>query len=127
MAGRSANDAWKRPFMPDKVGLQGKLSQIFCSVGFIVIVAFLARMAVLYYYFHFFVQLVARDNLPFGTLAGGYEAGAVAASIAQGRGFSSPLKGLRTGPTAWFNPLYPYRLAGIFKVLRVFHHTTNNI
>src|SRR5437879_12565780 len=119
----SVNDALKRSFMRDKVGLQGKLSQIFCSVGFIVIVAFLARMAVLYYYFHFFVQLVARDNLPFGTLAGGYEAGAVAASIAQGRGFSSPLKVLRTGPTAWFTTIYPYLLAGIFKVFVVYSYT----
>ena len=111
--------------MRDKVGLPGKRSQIFCSVGFIVIVAFVARMAFLYYYFHFIVQWVVRDNLPFGTLAGGYEAGAVAAAIAQGRGFSSPLKVLQTGPTAWFTPIYPYLLAGIFKVFGVYSYTSN--
>src|SRR3989475_11788450 len=103
----SVNDAWKRSFMRDKVGLQGKLSQIFCSVGFIVIVAFLARMAVLYYYFHFFVQLVARDNLPFGTLAGGYEAGAVAGSISPRRGVCSPLEMVPAGPTGWVTPSLP--------------------
>jgi hypothetical protein len=49
----------------------------------------------------------------------GYETGQIAASIADGHGFSSPLFG-NTGPTAWMTPVYPYILAGVFKVFGVF-------
>lgn len=45
----------------------------------------------------------------------GYEAGKIASSIVQGRGFSSPLFE-DTGPTAWMTPLYPYLVAGVFKI-----------
>lgn len=48
----------------------------------------------------------------------GYEEGRVSRSIAEGRGFSSPLFA-DTGPTAWMTPVYPYFLAGIFKVFGV--------
>jgi 4-amino-4-deoxy-L-arabinose transferase-like glycosyltransferase len=55
-----------------------------------------------------------RDHWPFG-----YEAGRIARSIVQGRGFSSPLFA-ETGPTAWMPPVFPYILAGIFKVAGVY-------
>jgi 4-amino-4-deoxy-L-arabinose transferase-like glycosyltransferase len=55
-----------------------------------------------------------RDHWRFG-----YEAGRVARSIAQGHGFGSPLYEV-TGPTAWFTPLFPYLLAGVFKVFGVY-------
>ena len=45
----------------------------------------------------------------------GYEAGKIAYSIVQGRGFCSPLFE-ETGPTAWMTPVYPYLVAGVFKV-----------
>ena len=45
----------------------------------------------------------------------GYEQGRIARSIAAGEGFSSPLFG-RTGPTAWTTPVYPYLLAGVFRL-----------
>ena len=45
----------------------------------------------------------------------GYEAGKIAYSIVQGRGFGSPLFE-ETGPTAWMTPVYPYLVAGVFKV-----------
>jgi Dolichyl-phosphate-mannose-protein mannosyltransferase len=48
----------------------------------------------------------------------GAEAGQIAASIAEGKGFSSPFGG-KPGPTAWTPPLYPYLLAGIFRVFGV--------
>jgi 4-amino-4-deoxy-L-arabinose transferase-like glycosyltransferase len=54
-------------------------------------------------------------NLPFG-----FELGQVAKAIASGRGFSSPLAILATGPTVWFTPIYPYFVAGIFKVWGIF-------
>ncbi|HVZ60245.1 MAG TPA: hypothetical protein VG892_05620 [Terriglobales bacterium] len=52
--------------------------------------------------------------LPFGV-----ETGSIAASIATGHGFSSPF-GSPTGPTAWIGPVYPYLLAGIFKLFGLF-------
>jgi hypothetical protein len=51
-----------------------------------------------------------RDHWHFG-----YEAGRIARSIVQGRGFSSPLFE-DTGPTAWMTPVYPYLVAAVFKL-----------
>jgi 4-amino-4-deoxy-L-arabinose transferase-like glycosyltransferase len=48
-----------------------------------------------------------------------WEMGMVARSIATGKGFSSPYVG-ETGPTAWFPPLYPYLLAGVFELFGLF-------
>jgi Dolichyl-phosphate-mannose-protein mannosyltransferase len=44
-----------------------------------------------------------------------YEPGAIAYSLAVGKGFSSPFR-LETGPTAWTTPTYPFLLAGIFEI-----------
>ena len=55
----------------------------------------------------------------------GAETGAVAAAIAQGRGFSSPLRMMQTGPTGWFAPIFPYLLAGIFKLFGVYSYGSN--
>jgi hypothetical protein len=49
----------------------------------------------------------------------GGEAGRIARSIAQGEGFSNPLFG-KTGPTAWLAPVFPYLLAGVFKIFGVY-------
>ena len=49
----------------------------------------------------------------------GGEAGRIARSITQGEGFSNPLFG-KTGPTAWLAPVFPYLLAGIFKIFGVY-------
>jgi 4-amino-4-deoxy-L-arabinose transferase-like glycosyltransferase len=49
----------------------------------------------------------------------GWEMGRVARSIALGQGFSNPYGG-NTGPTAWEPPLYPYVMAGVFKVFGVY-------
>jgi 4-amino-4-deoxy-L-arabinose transferase-like glycosyltransferase len=48
-----------------------------------------------------------------------YETGRIARSIVLGQGFSNPLFS-NTGPTAFMTPVYPYLLAGVFKVLGVF-------
>ena len=58
------------------------------------------------------------DNFEFG-----WEMGRVARSIAQGHGFSSPYEG-NTGPTAWEPPIYPYVMAGVFKVFGVYSRTS---
>ena len=55
-----------------------------------------------------------RDHWHFG-----YETGRVARSIAEGHGFSSPLFE-DTGPTAWLAPVYPYLVAGVFKLFGVY-------
>ncbi len=44
-----------------------------------------------------------------------FEPGNIAASVAAGKGFSSPLR-VESGPTAWMTPLYPLLLAGVFRV-----------
>jgi 4-amino-4-deoxy-L-arabinose transferase-like glycosyltransferase len=55
-----------------------------------------------------------RDHWPFG-----YETGRIARAIATGRGFSDPVT-VGSGPTAWMTPVYPYVVAGIFKVFGVY-------
>ncbi len=57
---------------------------------------------------------VALDHISFG-----YEMGRVARSIGAGKGFSSPYW-INTGPTAWYVPVYPLMLAGIFKIFGTF-------
>ena len=58
------------------------------------------------------------DHLLFG-----FETGRIARSIAEGHGFSNPLSA-QTGPTAWVMPVYPYLLAGIFKLFGVYSKTS---
>ena len=53
----------------------------------------------------------------------GFETDQIARSIAEGHGFSSPL-GVDSGPTAWITPVYPYILAGIFKVFGIYARST---
>ncbi|HEV2303983.1 MAG TPA: glycosyltransferase family 39 protein [Candidatus Acidoferrales bacterium] len=80
-----------------------------------VVVALALRLAVMAYVYP--LQLVpdrGGGHWPFG-----YETGEIAASIAEGHGFSSPLFA-PTGPTAWMTPVYPYIVAGVFKVFGVF-------
>ena len=50
----------------------------------------------------------------------GFETGSIAGAITRGEGFSSPFGVPNTGPTAWLAPLYPYLLAGVFKVFGLF-------
>src|SRR5437879_6106362 len=58
------------------------------------------------------------DNFGFG-----WEMGRVARSIALGQGFSNPYGG-STGPTAWEPPLYPYLMAGVFKVFGIYTYAS---
>jgi len=53
----------------------------------------------------------------------GWETGRIAKSIAEGEGFSSPFRG-DTGPTAWVAPLYPYLVAGVFKLLGIYSYAS---
>lgn len=87
-----------------------KLTQVVSATGFIVLFAFALRMA-------YFTRGLASFS---GSLPYGGETGAIAAAIASGKGFSSPLPNIPTGPTAWLTPIYPYLLAGIFKLTGIF-------
>src|SRR5579864_2948682 len=58
-----------------------------------------------------------RDHFEFG-----WETGRLARSIAAGHGFASPFHG-ETGPSAWVAPLYPYFLAGLFKIFGIYSNT----
>jgi 4-amino-4-deoxy-L-arabinose transferase-like glycosyltransferase len=53
----------------------------------------------------------------------GWEMGRVARSIALGQGFSSPYGG-NTGATAWEPPLYPYLMAGVFKLFGTYTYAS---
>jgi len=68
--------------------------------------------------FHQYKTRPGNDNFEFG-----WEMGRVARSIASGQGFSSPYDG-NTGPTAWEPPLYPYLMAGVFKLFGIYSHAS---
>jgi len=76
----------------------------------IVAVAFLLRVLL--------ILLLGTYHLPHDA-SFAFEVGAVAGSVAEGHGFSSPF-GDPTGPTAIVSPIYAYLLAGIFKVFGVY-------
>jgi hypothetical protein len=92
----------------------------FLSLSVILVFAFVLRAGLFYG-----IQLRAKTPIiypvPFG-----YETGSIAKSIATGKGFSSPLR-VPTGPTAWLTPIYPYLLAGVFKLFGVFTYTSNYV
>lgn len=54
------------------------------------------------------------DNFSFG-----WEMGRIGRALAQGQGFSNPFNEV-TGPTAWEPPLYPFIIAGVFKLCGVY-------
>jgi len=78
-----------------------------------VIVALAVRLVVMA--FTYTLQLdPARDHFAFG-----FEMGRIARSIASGQGFSSPYPE-PSGPTALVAPVYPYLLAGVFRLFGIY-------
>src|SRR5215470_10798188 len=53
----------------------------------------------------------------------GWEMGRIGRALANGRGFADPFDG-QTGPTAWECPLYPYLIAGVFRLAGVYTHAS---
>jgi 4-amino-4-deoxy-L-arabinose transferase-like glycosyltransferase len=80
---------------------------VIVATGFVLRVAFI----LIAHTYRFSTQ---GDNFSFG-----YEMGRIAASLAQGHGFSSPFY-VPTGPTAWQPPLYPLLIAAVFKVAGIY-------
>ena len=94
-----------------------KVGQFLAHPGTFVVVAFLIRYGIFFYY---------RSQGPYPVAVQypiGYETGRIARSLAEGLGYSSPLN-VDTGPTAWMTPLYPLLLAGVFKVFGVYSWTS---
>ncbi len=58
------------------------------------------------------------DNFSFG-----WEMGRIGRSLALGQGFSNPFN-QATGPTAWEPPLYPFLIAGVFKLFGIYTHAS---
>ena len=78
-----------------------------------VIVAFGLRLAAIQA-LHTYRFAPDHDYYAFGT-----EMGRIARSIVLGHGFGSPLHGW-TGPTAMVGPVYPYLIAGVFRLFGVY-------
>jgi len=91
------------------------------STGFIVVVAFVVRILFLFVFYHRYGETTVSDRVPLGVFG---ETGEVARAIAEGRGFSSPLQGFQSGPTAWLTPIFPYLLAGVFKIYGTFSYSS---
>jgi len=93
--------------------MKNALRKVATSLLLIVLVAVAARLAFAWYEER---QISARalSIVPFQT-----ETGHIAYSIASGKGFSSPFQ-RDTGPTAWLAPVYPYLLAGIFRLFGIY-------
>lgn len=56
----------------------------------------------------------------------GFEMGRIGRAIANGRGFADPFEG-HTGATAWEPPLYPYLIAGVFKLTGIYSQASARI
>ena len=90
-----------------------KLFRVLRSPAFIVAVALAVRLGAIFYQRTYLLPPV-RDHLFFG-----FEMGRIARSIATGQGLSSPYDA-PTGPTAVAGPIYPYLLAGVFKLFGIY-------
>jgi 4-amino-4-deoxy-L-arabinose transferase-like glycosyltransferase len=93
--------------------MNNELRKSAISLLLIVVVALGTRVAFAWYEVRQ-IPAQALSLVPFQT-----ETGHIAYSIATGKGFSSPFQ-RDTGPTAWLAPVYPYLLAGIFKLFGVY-------
>src|SRR5580698_8594724 len=95
----------------------GVTGRVRSSLFWMVVVALVVRLAVMCFLYPERTDPY-RDHWRMGG-----EAGRIARSISQGEGFSNPLFG-NTGPTAWLTPVFPYLLAGIFKIFGVYSNAS---
>jgi 4-amino-4-deoxy-L-arabinose transferase-like glycosyltransferase len=105
----------------NRVDAPGALSTIWSRVRtsqfWMVIIALLLRVGWIVIG-HTYKFKAADNNFGFG-----WEMGRIGASLASGRGFSSPFDA-STGPTAWEPPLYPYLTAGVFLLFGIYSKTS---
>ena len=106
------------PSRPDEIAPQMELkpaglASTSRSLLLMVVVALALRLAVMAFQYPEQLNPV-RDHFRFG-----FEMGRVARSIVQGKGFANPLFE-DTGPTAWMPPVFPYLLAGVFRLFGIY-------
>lgn len=95
------------------LGSRGILRRCFRSTLCMLFVAFVLRLGVMAFQYPEQLNPV-QDHFRFGG-----EMGRIARSIVQGKGFGNPLFE-DTGPSAWMPPVFPYLLAGVFKLFGVY-------
>ncbi len=98
---------------PGKTWARIRVSRAWTSLTWIVAIALLVRVGWIVVG-HTYKFKNTDDNFGFG-----WEMGRIGASLASGHGFSSPF-GPATGPTAWEPPLYPYLIAGVFRIFGIY-------
>lgn len=79
----------------------------------IALCGFVVRVACIFV-MHTYKMRTWEDNFSFG-----FETGRIARALALGQGFSNPFHGI-TGPTSWEAPVYPYILAGVFRLTGIY-------
>jgi 4-amino-4-deoxy-L-arabinose transferase-like glycosyltransferase len=94
------------------------------SFFWIVIVAFTVRVGYIAightYRFHSSNPVLEANEKDFSF---GFEMGRIGRSLAQGQGFGNPFNET-TGRTAWEPPLYPFLIAGVFRIFGVYSRTS---
>ena len=89
-----------------------RIRQFLTSPAGLFLIALVLRLAFLAF------AVMTEPKIPSGRVPMGHETGRIGLHIAQGLGYSSPLK-FPSGPTAWITPAYPYLLAGVFKIFGI--------
>lgn len=92
-------------------------SQARTSFFWMVVIAFVLRFALITIG-HTYRFKNIDNNFSFG-----WEMGRIGRSLAEGQGFANPFNET-TGPTAWEPPLYPFLVAGVFKLTGVYTHAS---
>jgi 4-amino-4-deoxy-L-arabinose transferase-like glycosyltransferase len=87
------------------------------SFFWMVVIAFVLRVSWIVIA-HTYKFKTIDDNFSFG-----FEMGRIGRSIASGHGFGNPFNET-TGLTAWEPPLYPYLIAGVFKLFGIYSHVS---
>ena len=100
-----------------KTGLQRWWAQARTSFSWMVAVAFLLRLGLILLNHTYKFKSVDND------FSFGFEMGRIGRAIASGRGFADPFT-IPTGPTAWEPPLYPYLIAGVFRLTGIYTHSS---
>ncbi len=104
--------------MPDAATSSGSLVRHWWAVArtsffWMIVIALALRLGYILVA-HTYKFKTVEDNFDFG-----WEMGRIGRALAQGEGFSNPFLGI-TGPTAWEPPLYPFLIAGVFKVFGIY-------
>lgn len=105
------------PEAQNTAGFRGWWSRSRTSLFWMFAIAFVLRFGYILIA-HTYKIKGLEDNFAFG-----WEMGRIGRAITNGRGFADPF-GLPTGPTAWEPPLYPYLIAGVFRIAGVYSNAS---